>query len=121
MMFLILADEGLNGNIVRKLREAGFAVNWILEVEPGMDDEKIIELARNQQSILITEDIDFGEWVFAHQIRGHIIIFLRYGKESYSQVLKYLIELLKELEDSPMKEENEFIAINRNKVRRRRI
>lgn len=34
-----------------------------------MDDDKIIELAKSQKNILITEDKDFGESVFAHQIK----------------------------------------------------
>lgn len=121
MRLLVLADEGLNGNIVRELRESGFKVDWILEVEPGMDDERIIELAKEQQRVLITEDKDFGEWVFAHQIEGLTIIFLRYEKEDYLKVLKYLLELLKELDELSPRKENEFITINRNKVRRRRI
>ncbi len=121
MKLLVLADEGLNGNIIRALRENGFNVNWILEVAPGIDDEQIIELAKEKQRILITEDKDFGEWVFAHQIGGLTIIFLRYEKEDYPKVLKYLIELLKELEESSPRKENEFITINKNKVRRRKI
>lgn len=68
MKLTILADEGLNGNIVRELREKGFNVDWVLEVERGMSDEQVIALAKKQEQILITEDKDFGEWVFAHQI-----------------------------------------------------
>lgn len=86
-----------------------------------MDDNKIIELAKSQKNILITEDKDFGEWVFAHQIKGLTIIFLRYDKDSFSIVLKYLITLLEELKDSSDIKENEFITLNKNKVRRRKI
>ena len=39
----ILADEGLNGQIVRSLREQGFTVDWVLEDQPGMSDAEIIE------------------------------------------------------------------------------
>ncbi|MCO6486762.1 MAG: DUF5615 family PIN-like protein [Phaeodactylibacter sp.] len=69
MSLSVLADEGLNGNIVRQIRKIGLSVEWILELEPGMDDDKIIELAKSQKNILITEDKDFGESVFAHQIK----------------------------------------------------
>lgn len=37
MKLLILADEGLNGKIVRALREKGFRVDWVLEIDPGMN------------------------------------------------------------------------------------
>lgn len=59
MRLLILADEGLNGNIIRELRKTGFNVDWILEIEPGISDEQVIELAKKQRRVLITEDKDF--------------------------------------------------------------
>lgn len=121
MNLLILADEGLNGNIVRELRDNGFEVDWIMEIEPGLSDEEVIELAKERQRTLITEDKDFGEWVFAHQIEGVTIVFLRYEKEDYPQVLQFLIETLKELDKQLPAIENEFITINKNKVRRRKI
>lgn len=114
MTVLILADEGLNGNIVRELRQEGFKVDWVLEVEPGIDDNQVIELAKQQQQILITEDKDFGEWIFAHQIEGLTIIFLRYEKEDYPIVLEYLLDLLKGMSDTLPTKNHEFITINKN-------
>jgi predicted nuclease of predicted toxin-antitoxin system len=52
---MILADEGLNGNLVRALREEGYQVIWIKETNAGMDDENIISLARQNSQVLITE------------------------------------------------------------------
>ncbi len=91
---MILADEGLNGNLVRALREDGYQIIWIKEINAGMDDEDIIALARQNSQILITEDKDFGEWVFAHQLSGLTIIFLRYDKEDYDTILSFLSSTL---------------------------
>ena len=115
---MILADEGLNGNLVRALREKGYQVIWIKETNVGMDDEDIIALARQNSQILITEDKDFGEWIFAHQLSGLTIVFLRYDKEDYNAILSFLKSALKTIETDG---KNEFITINKNKVRRRRI
>ena len=52
---MILADEGLNGNLVRALREEGYQVIWIKETNAGMDDKDIISLARQNSQVLITE------------------------------------------------------------------
>jgi len=41
---MILADEGLNGNLVRSLREDGYKIVWVKETYAGMDDEDIIAL-----------------------------------------------------------------------------
>ena len=115
---MILADEGLNGNLVRALREDGYQIVWIKETNAGMDDEDIIALARQNSQILITEDKDFGEWIFSHQLSGLTIIFLRYDKEDYKTILSFLKSALKTIEAGG---KNEFITINKNKIRRRRI
>ncbi len=83
-----------------------------------MDDEDIIALAKQNSQVLITEDKDFGEWIFAHQLSGLTIIFLRYEKEDYDIILSFLRSALKTIEAD---EKNEFITINKNKIRRRRI
>ncbi|MGB3779942.1 MAG: DUF5615 family PIN-like protein [Tunicatimonas sp.] len=115
---MVLADEGLNGNIIRALRADGYQIIWIKETNIGMADEDIIALAKQNSQILITEDKDFGEWIFAHQLSGLTIIFLRYDKEDYDTILSFLRSALKTIETD---EKNEFITINKNKIRRRRI
>lgn len=115
---MILADEGVNGNLVRALRDDGHEVVWIKETKAGMDDIDIINQARQNSQILITEDKDFGEWIFAHQLSGLTIIFLRYDKEDYNTILTFLRSALKTARPYG---KNEYITINKNKVRRRRI
>jgi len=118
---VILADEGLNGNIVRELRKNSFEVDWILELSPGIPDEAVIEYAKHNQKILITEDKDFGEWVFAHKLDGLTIIFLRYEKEDYKQITVFLNKLILELIRENVEKTHQFITINKNKVRRRKL
>ena len=72
---MILADEGLNGKLVKALREEGHQIGWIKETNAGMADEDIIALARQNSQILITEDKDFGEWIFSHHLSGLTVIF----------------------------------------------
>lgn len=83
-----------------------------------MADEDIIALAKQNSHVLITEDKDFGEWIFSHQLSGLTIIFLRYDKEDYDTIFSFLKSALKTLETE---EKNEFITINKNKLRRRKI
>lgn len=72
-----LADEGVDKPIVTMLRNAGFDIDYILELTPGADDETILELAWSQQRILITQDKDFGELVFRLQQPHHGIVLIR--------------------------------------------
>jgi len=91
----ILADEGFNGIIIKELRQSGLALEWILENNSGITDYKVIEIAKNNKQILLTEDKDFGEWVFAHRITGLNIIFIRYQALDLSVITSNLISVLK--------------------------
>ncbi len=115
---MILADEGLNGNLVKALRSSGFDVLWVKETMAGMRDEDIIALAKDSKRVLITEDKDFGEWIFSHHISGLTVVFLRYDKEDYDTVLSFLKSVLKAIDADG---HSEFITINKNKIRRRLI
>ena len=72
---MILADEGLNGNIVKALRADGYKVIWVKELNSGMADRDIVDLARETNQVIITEDKDFGEWIFSHQLATTTIYF----------------------------------------------
>ena len=63
-----LADESCAGPVIRALRDAGHDVAAIAEVAKGAADEVVMDLALGERRILITEDSDFGELVYA---RGH--------------------------------------------------
>ncbi len=60
-----LADESCAGPVLRALREAGHDVVAISEVARGAADEQVLERALNEKRVLITEDRDFGELVYA--------------------------------------------------------
>jgi predicted nuclease of predicted toxin-antitoxin system len=115
---MILADEGLNYKLIVELRSAGYEVEWIRDFGAGMKDIDIIEIARKNKQIIITEDKDFGEWVFSHQITGLTVIFLRYDKEDYPVIISFLKDTLKTGE---FVNTDQFITINKNKIRRRSI
>ena len=118
----ILADEGFNGKFVSKLRADGFSIEWILETNPGIPDEEVINIAKTNNQISLTEDKDFGEWVFAHQISGLTIIFVRYRSEETAEILSSLRFILDSLDTGDSSETiHEFITITRNKIRRRQI
>jgi predicted nuclease of predicted toxin-antitoxin system len=61
-----LADESCDFGVVRLLRTAGYEVTAIAEILPRADDKKVIKIALEKKSVLITEDKDFGQLVYAH-------------------------------------------------------
>lgn len=64
----LLADEGVDGPVVERLRQDGYAVLYVAEMEPGISDEEILRKANEQVSLLITADKDFGEMVFRQNL-----------------------------------------------------
>jgi len=55
---LFLADESCDFVVVRALRDAGHEVVAVAEVTPRADDNAVLEMARQQQRILLTEDFE---------------------------------------------------------------
>ena len=60
----LLADEGVERQIVERLRQDGHAVLYIAEMEPGMPDDVVLERANEITALLVAADKDFGELVF---------------------------------------------------------
>ena len=60
-----LADESCDFAIVRALRAAGHDVAAVAENAPSLSDDAVAAVAHRENRILLTEDKDFGQLVFA--------------------------------------------------------
>jgi len=117
LLFNIVADECVNFNIIRKLRDNGFEVYSILESNSGSSDEKVIAIAKEKKAILLTEDSDFGEWVFAHKIKDISVVFLRYSSSDLAFFSQTIINIFSRKEALYGK----FIVLTHKKIRIREI
>jgi predicted nuclease of predicted toxin-antitoxin system len=72
------ADESCAGPVVAALREAGHDVLAIAEVFRGATDEQVLERARSEKRVLITEDRDFGELVYSRGQPSAGVILIRF-------------------------------------------
>jgi len=77
-----LADESCAGPVVRTLREAGHDVVAIAEIARGATDEQVLERALNEKRVLITEDRDFGELVYARGRSSAGVILVRFDSRA---------------------------------------
>lgn len=59
-----IADENLDWQIVERLRQDDHLVWYVAEMEPGISDDVVLDLANQEEAILLTSDKDFGELVF---------------------------------------------------------
>jgi predicted nuclease of predicted toxin-antitoxin system len=96
---MVIADENIDHSLIEAIRAAGIEVLSIYETSRGIRDEQIIESSRNPPRIILTEDKDFGEWVFAHGIQDISVIFLRYSFAETALLQGILLALLREKSD----------------------
>lgn len=89
-----LADESCDFAVVRALRGAGFDVAAIVEAAPGTSDERVIEIARMQHRILLTEDRDFGRLVFAAAHPASGVIFIRFPANRRAELPRRILDLV---------------------------
>ncbi len=74
----IVADEGVERQVVEALRAAGHEVTYIAEIAPTSSDEDVLARAAAARSLLITRDKDFGSLVYrsGHSHSGVILVRL---------------------------------------------
>ncbi len=114
---MILADENIHGFIIKTLRAADIETISVAESDSGIRDENVIQKALKFNYILLTEDKDFGEWVFAHHIKGLSVIFLRYNFTEYTDIAQTLVHILK----TKNLERPFFATITTKKIRIRKL
>ena len=72
-----LADESVDQQIVDRLRQEGHTVLYVAEMEPGISDDEVLNLANQETAILLTADKDFGELIFRQGRVSAGVILLR--------------------------------------------
>ena len=74
---IFLADEGIDRSIVDCLRGQGHHVFYVVEEIRSLDDDILLDIAAEENRILITRDKDFGELVFRLQKAHAGVILIR--------------------------------------------
>lgn len=72
-----VADESVDQPIVTRLRAEGYVVLAVVEMEPGIPDDTVLNIANQQETVLLTGDKDFGELVFRDHRYAFGIVLIR--------------------------------------------
>ncbi len=72
-----LADESIDRQIVDRLRLEGHSVSYVVDMEPGVSNGKVFEMANQKDAALLTADKDFGELVFHQRLINQGVILVR--------------------------------------------
>ncbi|MCU0407205.1 MAG: DUF5615 family PIN-like protein [Ignavibacteriaceae bacterium] len=109
-----MADENIEAEIVNLLRNNGYAVDYVLEMSPGVGDNEIILQANRSSSILITSDKDFGELVFRQRSIHNGVILIRLHGMPTDKKAEIVLNFLKDYSD---KIPNSFSVITKSNIR----
>ncbi len=110
----IVADESVDYPIIARLREAGHGVGAIVELTPGITDTQVLDLANQQNHLLLTGDKDFGELIFRDRQHTCGIVLIRLAGLSPADKATIVVEVMAAYETQLA---NAFCVIARNIVR----
>lgn len=115
---LFLADESCDGAIVRAVREVGHDVCAVRDAMRGATDRSVLDAALHERRVLLTEDKDFGELVFAVDAPAIGVLLLRYPPVARPRLMLRLIDLLT---NRPTELIGSFVVLGPARTRIRRM
>ncbi|MEK6656006.1 MAG: DUF5615 family PIN-like protein [Nitrospirota bacterium] len=92
----LLADEGIDKQIVDYLRKEGHVVSYVAEIEPGISDDVVLEMANKENVLLLTADKDFGELVFRLRRFSRGVVLVRLAGLSSTKKAEIVGSFIKE-------------------------
>jgi predicted nuclease of predicted toxin-antitoxin system len=109
-----LADESCDFAAVHALRTAGHDVVAVSEFARGAEDTAIVDAARSQSRILLTEDKDFGQLVFAAARASTGVVLIRWPVSARSALGAAIVQLVASHGDSLVES---FVVVEPGRVR----
>lgn len=114
---IFLPDENFPRVAVDALRQAGFDLLWIAELDPGAADEDVLALCVHTGRVLLTFDKDFGALAFRLKLPAHPGILLFRLLESPEEVAQIAVAALRSRDCWT----SQFSVITRDRIRTRAI
>ncbi len=114
----ILADENIDEQIVRSLRNDKHNVIYVKEMDPGISDEIVLSQTKEINATLLTADKDFGELVFRRGLAADSVILIRLAGLDPDNKARLISSLVNKYEKEMI---NSFTVITPNHIRIRSI
>lgn len=97
----VLVDECCPRAVAQALSAASFDVLYVAEVTPGVSDLSLVDQARAEDRIIVTQDYDFGEMAIRQGLFGAGLVVVACGAlppaERAERVARAMSELATEL------------------------
>lgn len=112
----MLVDEGVDYPVVKRLRKHEYDVDSVLEQEPGISDDKVLDRAVSEERIVVTSDKDFGEMIFRQHYEVPGVILLRLSGLSPTEKAEIVTDVV---DDADHKLIDRFTVVDPEKIRMR--
>lgn len=112
-MIKLLADENIPKKTVDALKQGNVDITSVADSSPGISDRAVIELANNENRIIITFDKDFGELIFRERLKVKGLILLRFTPISP----EHIAERIKHLLAQEVSIKNKTVAVSEDRIR----
>jgi len=113
-----LADESCDFRVVRALREAGHDVLVVCEFAKRMQDQEVMNLSACEERVLITEDKDFGQLIYAHGTPSRAVILTRYPVTVRQRLSSDIVKLVQQKGEAL---QGSFVVLEPGRVRITRL
>jgi predicted nuclease of predicted toxin-antitoxin system len=111
-----LFDQSADFRLISHLRERGHDVEAISRhYPPGLADEDVLAIARQEQRVLVVADRDFGELIFHQQLTHAGVIFFRLPGATLQAKIEHLNTVLEEHAEAL--ERGEFLVVTAGQIR----
>ena len=112
----LLVDESTGKQFSSLLQAEGYDTQYVGDVLPGASDEKVVDFAEKEKRILITDDKDFGKFVYRMQRPKTGLIFLRLSSLLAQERVRIVKNIL-----SQYNAEGTFLILKDGSMRQRKI
>jgi predicted nuclease of predicted toxin-antitoxin system len=109
-----LADVNVEKPIVDYLSKLGYDIKWIPDYDCEMFDGELLQMANEEQRILITNDKGFGDLVIMQKKLSVGAILFRVKGQGSQEKIKLVRKLLMGYRDKLL---NHYVIISKSKVR----
>ena len=96
MKFIV--DVGVGRGVEDFLKENGFDVKTVRDINPKAKDSEILQIAVNEKRMMVTMDKDFGDLVYRSGKRHSGILLLRLEAATGDQKVKIVERIIRSFE-----------------------
>lgn len=109
-----LVEVGVSKKVEEWLVRNGYDVKAIRDIDPRMDDDRILGLAASENRMVITMDKDFGELVYHSGLAHSGVLLLRLEDARADEKVKTVEKILTDYSDRLL---NNFCVFQNGRLR----